>query len=270
MLPASCRRQRTLTLLLGAVVAALILCTASLAFAQGPSPAPAAPPLSQGYVVMAIVGLIVGFATQGLKQGNLLGIIRIQAAWAPYLGLLVTFGTGLDQGLAGQATLTSAVWFNAVLLGLTGLMAQGGGAALHGHTHDGGGGGGGDGAGSGSKPSLGVVQGGGGGRGSPPAAARTSGTFAMALLGLALLLSACPQAAAVVPPVFDCGSAIVQDALAGKTLAQIEADVGPRCGQDLIAIITGLLGSKDPSVEATPAYAEAVRLKAALSAPAAK
>ena len=84
---------------------------------------------------------------------------------------------------------------------------------------------------------------------------------------LTLGLSACPQAAPVVTPVSDCAVTVIADALAGMTIEQIIALEGPRCGADLVAIVTTLLGSTRADVQATRAYKQASDLRARLALP---
>lgn len=94
-------------------------------------------------------------------------------------------------------------------------------------------------------------------------------------LGTLILICALPSVAASVTltncalftkevvPIAKLQMCVEGDALAGKTLAQMLID----CGPDAAAIFTTLLTSKNPKVLASPAYAEASKVKESLSAP---
>jgi hypothetical protein len=70
---------------------------------------------------------------------------------------------------------------------------------------------------------------------------------------LGCILTACPAAV----PGVSCVAEVLSDALKGDSLAQILADAGPTCVTSVEEIITILLGSDDPRVQASPAYQEA-------------
>jgi len=113
---------------------AYVILTPALVFAQVIVSPTAPPSITEAFVVVTIVGFVVGFLAQGLKTGNLFGILFVPQKWAPYLGVVLTFLTGAEQGLSASTTLTGAVWLNVVFLGFQALMTQGGAAALHTHT----------------------------------------------------------------------------------------------------------------------------------------
>jgi hypothetical protein len=91
-----------------------------------------------------------------------------------------------------------------------------------------------------------------------------STTAKLAASSLFLLLLSCAAAVPIVAPAVDCASAIISDALAGMTIEQIEADAGPKCGADLISVVTTLANSTDAKVQTSPAYKEALKLRAIL------
>jgi hypothetical protein len=87
----------------------------------------------------------------------------------------------------------------------------------------------------------------------------------VALTGV--LVAACPAAVPIVGPAADCGVAIIEDAVAGMSVAQIVAKEGQRCGVDFAAVVATLLGSKDPRLEGKPAMVEARAARADSGAP---
>ncbi|MHB8330781.1 MAG: hypothetical protein ACYDDA_05245 [Acidiferrobacteraceae bacterium] len=104
----------------------------------------------------------------------------------------------------------------------------------------------------------------------PPAAHRgmlraaAVGLVSAVVVAAAVMLAGCPAAAPAVGPAANCASIVIADALKGMTLAQIFADAGPSCGNDLAQIVTELLGSTDPNVTSSKGYVDAVRLKSVL------
>jgi hypothetical protein len=80
----------------------------------------------------------------------------------------------------------------------------------------------------------------------------------------ALGVAGCPAAVPVVGPGTACVGAVVEDAVAGKTLAQILADPAlSSCVTTVEDVITILLGSSDPRLAGAPALAEARTARAA-------
>lgn len=77
----------------------------------------------------------------------------------------------------------------------------------------------------------------------------------------ALALCACGIFGPAIPPAIDCSVRILDDALAGMTIAQIEADVAAPCGADIATIIAVLLASKSDAAHGSPAYREALRIR---------
>jgi len=84
----------------------------------------------------------------------------------------------------------------------------------------------------------------------------TVASFCLAA-GVVGALAGCPAAVPVVGPVASCVSTVLADALKGDSIAQILADAGPSCVASAEEVITILLGSTDPAVQQTPAFAEA-------------
>lgn len=85
---------------------------------------------------------------------------------------------------------------------------------------------------------------------------------AVAAIGVATQ-TGCPSAVPVVGPAASCVSAVIADALAGMTVAQILTKEGAGCVADASEIVTILLGSKDPAVQQTKAFAMAKAMRAA-------
>lgn len=84
------------------------------------------------------------------------------------------------------------------------------------------------------------------------------------LLAAAIVgVCACSTLKAVEPGVIQCVAGILQDAVAGKTFAQVLEDAAPCGGDVLTTVITTLLASNDGAVMNSPAYADAKRLHAA-------
>lgn len=87
---------------------------------------------------------------------------------------------------------------------------------------------------------------------------RTGVMAGVAFVGLiAVGLAGCPKFAPAIVPGIDCGVRIVDDALAGDTIAQIQTDVGPTCAADVAAIVAAIVSTHSDQVRATRAYHEA-------------
>jgi len=98
-----------------------------------------------------------------------------------------------------------------------------------------------------------------------PLFAMTLGTSSA--IGVAVVVG-CPGAVAPVTDCTSCGVRVFADAVAGMTILQIGSDVlntpaCAACGLDIAAIVASLLGSTDPKVQASKAYAEAIKIQAA-------
>lgn len=233
-------------LLLQLSVLALVLCAfAPMALAD--TAGGGAPPITTAYVVTMVLGIVLGFLAQGIKQGNLLGLLKVQASWVPALAVVLTFGTGLEQGLSGQPSLTGAVWLNAIFTAFLGLLGQAGGATLHGHTHWSS-----QPSGAGSSGSANAVS------GAAKAAAAAGSMLAV------LLLVGCASFLGAASATLDCGSKVLDDASRGMSMQAILADVPSECGYDLAKIVGIIAASKDPRVKASRAYGEVLQMKGAL------
>ena len=82
----------------------------------------------------------------------------------------------------------------------------------------------------------------------------------------AAAIAGCPQAVPVVGPGSACVGAVVEDAVAGKSIAQILADPSlSSCVTTVEDVVTILLGSSDPRVATSQALAEAKAHRAAAS-----
>lgn len=265
------------------VILALVVVPTS-AFAQTGTVAAAAPELTPTLAVVMLASLLAGFVSHSIQSGSFLGIATVPKPWLPELTVLGTFLAGAVAYMTGTPgfVLTASTAFFAVAAGLAALgMGAVPGLTSMAHvlspmrrlaTR----------MAAKKPPSGGAVT-----RVDPaadtippatspkppPAAARMALNFAfptlpsLATLAMAVFLIACPQAGAVVPPTIDCGSRIVQDAIAGMTVEQIIADAGPACGADLLQVLTTLLASQDARVVASKAYLEAVTVKGALIPP---
>lgn len=82
---------------------------------------------------------------------------------------------------------------------------------------------------------------------------------------LVVLLSACPKAVTALPPAEACVTAVLADALAGLTFAQIVTKDGQACVNDVGSIVTILLNSPNPAVQSSQAFADVKAIKAAVS-----
>lgn len=76
-------------------------------------------------------------------------------------------------------------------------------------------------------------------------------------------VSACATAAPVVAPVTSCVAAVIADALAGLDVQDIMKKEGQACVGDAAEVVMILLGSDDPAVAQTKAYASAKAIHAA-------
>lgn len=95
------------------------------------------PVLSTPVVVVTILSLVLGFVTQGIQSGSILGVATVPKPWLPFLTIFATFLGGVVSyltGLGSSAQLNSSTVFFAVVTGLTDLLAGSApGLAIHAH-----------------------------------------------------------------------------------------------------------------------------------------
>jgi hypothetical protein len=236
-----------------AVMPATVL-VASDAWAQT---APAVQPMQALTPLAAVIMVgtfLVGFLTNMATTGKILGQVPLPLTVLPWLLLGAAFIGGALPVLTTATGFTSTVLVNAVVMGLVNMVGYAAGTSAHAHTQSS------DNAQTHASVKKLVAD----------SMARAGRAAVVLLMAGALALggatvSACGMGG-VVGPAADCTVAILTDAINGLSIPQIEADVKSRCGQDLAAIIAVLLGSQDAKVQASPAYAQAAKIQAAIMA----
>lgn len=117
------------------LILSFALCAATLvspmtAFAQTVAPIvmPVAPPapltattISAATVLIAFLGVFVGYISQAINSGSFLGIVTIPKAALPYLGLVGSFLSAFVTSITAASTKDTAAWVNALLAGMLGL-----------------------------------------------------------------------------------------------------------------------------------------------------
>lgn len=93
------------------------------------------------------------------------------------------------------------------------------------------------------------------------AAASKVGGVLLFVLAIGVALSACALFSKVEPPTATFAVCVASDAAKGDSVSAIAVD----CGGDALGVIEALIGSTDPKVTASKAYAEAKVTKASLS-----
>src|ERR1019366_155451 len=107
-----------------AIVAVIVVCTPSVAFAQGG--ASPASPVTFGMVLAALLG----FMTMAYNTGSILGIKTVPKPALPYIGLAITFVAGFSQVIS-NGSLTLVGFEAALLAGFAALTGNATGAAAH-------------------------------------------------------------------------------------------------------------------------------------------
>jgi hypothetical protein len=123
------RRMTAFLLALPATLFLFALCDLP-AFAQGATSPPV--DLSPAFVLTTALAAVIGALTQAYNVGSLFGIVTVPRPALPYVGLALSFLTGFGVSLGSTPTMTAATFYVAILAGLGALMANGGGAAVHG------------------------------------------------------------------------------------------------------------------------------------------
>lgn len=80
------------------------------------------------------------------------------------------------------------------------------------------------------------------------------------VIGSSVALAGCPAATPVVAPAATLAVCIVDQALAGKSLA----DIVTACGSDVPAVVAAIVHAADPAILATRAHSEAIAIQAVL------
>lgn len=109
-----------------------ILLIPELAFAQsGAALAPLAN-LSPTTLIIAGLGFLLAILTNLVNSGGIAGIMTPKA-WLPYLTVALTFLAAFVTALTSSQPLTTLSWVNALIAGVTALIAYGGGHAVQVH-----------------------------------------------------------------------------------------------------------------------------------------
>jgi len=120
-------RKLLLFLLATAVV---ILLSMGPAFAQTTGAPPAA--LTPAFVVTTLMAAVIGLLTAAYNTGSVFGFVTVPKPSLPWLGLGLTFLTGVAGSLGPSPTLTTASVFVAAFAGFMAMLGNGAGAAVHG------------------------------------------------------------------------------------------------------------------------------------------
>ena len=123
---------RSRWLVLSFVMVTFTLVSPLTAFAQTvmsvlPVVVPPAPPpitattISTATVLLAFLGVFVGFIVQGVNSGSLFGVVTIPKPALPYLGLAGSFLSAFVVSANAAPTKDTAAWINALLAGLLAL-----------------------------------------------------------------------------------------------------------------------------------------------------
>ena len=103
---------------------ACLVLFSSTAYAQvlvtPPAPLTAAT-ISAATIIVASLGILVGYVTQSINSGSLFGIVTIPKPVLPYLGLAGGFLGAFTTSITAAPLKDEAAWLNALFAGLIGL-----------------------------------------------------------------------------------------------------------------------------------------------------
>jgi hypothetical protein len=77
--------------------------------------------VSDWTLLISLLSILVGFASNAVQTGSFLGIKTVPKAWLPYLTLFATFFSGFLQSIAGATSITSTAILQAVVAGFAAL-----------------------------------------------------------------------------------------------------------------------------------------------------
>jgi hypothetical protein len=89
--------------------------------------------LNNWTLIISLISVLVGFASNAVQTGSFLGIKTVPKAWLPYLTLLVTFFTAFVQSVAAASPITGTAVLQAVLAGFAALTGTTIGITAHQH-----------------------------------------------------------------------------------------------------------------------------------------
>lgn len=81
--------------------------------------------MSMTAIIIAVLGIVVGYIVQSVNTGSLFGVVTVPKAWLPFLSLLSLFLAALVTSIASAPTKDQGAW---IMAALAGLMALGGNA----------------------------------------------------------------------------------------------------------------------------------------------
>lgn len=119
-----------------AAVLMAVMLPASIAFAQV-APGQAINPVTGPVAIVTVLSVILGFVTQAVQSGSILGIVVLPKPWLPEVTLFGSFlgGAVAYLGGLGSFALSGSVVYYAVMAGLTALLAGAApGLARHAHS----------------------------------------------------------------------------------------------------------------------------------------
>jgi hypothetical protein len=118
-------KRSRLALLLFPLSLAFCVLLSHDAYAQIVVP-PAAPvvtaaTISAATIVIALLGIVVGYLAQAIQSGSLFGVVTIPKTWIPYLGLAGGFLGPLTASITASPLKDESAWVTALFAGLVGL-----------------------------------------------------------------------------------------------------------------------------------------------------
>ena len=111
--------MRSRVALLLALVCILLL--PSIAFAQTAAPVIPTGQISATTIVIASLGIAVGYLSQAINSGSLFGVVTIPKPVLPYLGLAGGFLGAFTASITAAPRKDAAAWWTAIFAGLVGL-----------------------------------------------------------------------------------------------------------------------------------------------------
>jgi hypothetical protein len=84
-------------------------------------------------VLIAFLGVLVGYVAQAVNTGSLFGIVTVPKTWLPYLALAGTFLAAFVQSIATATTVNGTAWINALLAGMVALGGNATGITISQH-----------------------------------------------------------------------------------------------------------------------------------------
>ena len=84
-------------------------------------------------IVIALLGVLVGYMIQAINTGKFMGVATVPQAWLPYLSLGGGFLSAFVTSIQAAPTPDAGAWFSALLAGLLALGGVVSGINAHQH-----------------------------------------------------------------------------------------------------------------------------------------